>query len=101
MPKGNYIEGKNVYNITETIIKKTLDFTLGYDDLYMYFKYHIMSLTPKSNVEVYYSIYHVMKYIIKYISKIKGGSFMEQERIVSKGYHNGLEIAKKLDRKTK
>lgn len=101
LPKGNYIEKENFFDITEKILKKTLDFTLGYDDLFIYFKYYIMSFTPKSNVKVYYSTYKIMRYILKYINRIKGGNFMEQEKIVNKGFYNGKEMAKKIGQENK
>jgi len=94
IPKGKYIN-KDVYiDVTEEIIKKTLDQSLSYSDLNCYFDIYIRQ-------SVFYSLYKIRNYILKYINHYKGGNSMNYETIVKKGFGNGIEISQKIDSQNK
>lgn len=101
IPKGYYKDRDFYSDITEEILKKTLENTLGYFDLSKYFEYYIRSLDARSKIIVRFSIYKTMKYILKYINQIKGGDTMAQEQIVNKAYHNGRGLAEKIGQENK
>ncbi len=98
IPKGGYFIDKDTYrDITEEILQKTLDMTLGYQDLANYFVYFIRK---KAN----FSIDKVLKYVLNYLTYIKGGNSMEKEtkeKIVDKGFWNGIELAEKIAHENK
>ncbi|MEM5947976.1 type I-B CRISPR-associated protein Cas8b1/Cst1 [Spirochaetia bacterium 38H-sp] len=101
VPRGGYILNDIYYDIAEEILKKTVDMTLNYSDLSRYFDYYIRSLELHSKYKVRYSIYTVMKYILKYILKLKGGNMEEQAKIVGKAFGNGREVAQKIQQENK
>ncbi len=102
MPKGFYSIRNNFIDIREEILKKTLENTLNFSDLTRYFEYFMESLEPKNNIKVRYSLNNILKYILLYINLvIKGGDKMELEKIVNKGYQNGVMISKKINQENK
>ncbi|MGB4268037.1 MAG: type I-B CRISPR-associated protein Cas8b1/Cst1 [Spirochaetota bacterium] len=98
IPKGGYYIDKEQYkDLTEEILQKTLDMTLGYQDLASYFDYFLRQ-------KARFSIDKVLKYILNYLAHIKGGDSMEKEtkaKIVDKGFWNGITLAKKIDQENK
>lgn len=101
MPKGFYSIGVNFIDIREEILKKTLENRLNFSDLTRYFEYFIESLEPKNKIIVHYSLYKVLRYILLYIYSITKGGNMELEKIVDKGYQNGLMLGKKINQENK
>jgi len=101
IPKGFYRDRDLYSDITEEILKKTLEHTLGFFDLSRYVEYFIRSYEPKSKVSVQYSISKVSNYILKYINKIKGGDAMAQEQIVNKAFYNGKFLGEKIGQENK
>lgn len=104
IPTGFYKERDMYFDITEEILKKSLDYSLGFSDIYRYFEYFIRSLDPKSKILVKYSIFKICKYILKYIFMTKGGNIMDittQEKIVNKAFYHGKDLAKKMNQENK
>jgi len=101
VPKGYYKDRDFYADISEEILKKTLEQTLSFSDLSRYFEYYIRSTEVKSKIIVRFSIYKLMNFILKYIHKIKGGDIMAQEQIVSKAFSNGREMRKKIGQENK
>jgi len=104
IPRGYYNSGDYYSDITEEILKKTLAQSLNFSDLARYFDYFIRSLDGKSKIKAHFSIYKVMKYILKYINQIKGEKKMSQEQqnqIVSKAFYNGKFLGEKIGQDNK
>lgn len=101
IPKGYYKDRDFYADISEEILKKTLEQTLNFSDLSKYFEYYIRSFDPKSKITIRFSIYKIMRYILRYINNIKGGNTMPQEQIVNKAYHNGRGLAEKIGQENK
>ncbi|MDH7554677.1 MAG: type I-B CRISPR-associated protein Cas8b1/Cst1 [Spirochaetota bacterium] len=101
IPKGYYKDRDYYSDIAEEILKKTLEQTLNFSDLSSYYEYFLRSLDVRSKIIAHYSIYKVMKYVLKYIYKIKGGDQMTQEQIVNKAFYNGKELGQKIGQENK
>lgn len=101
IPKGYYKERDFYSDITEEILKKTLEQTLNFSELSRYFEYFIRSFEQNSNVSANFLIYKVTIYILKYINKLKGGDQMALQQIVNKAFHNGLELRQKIGQENK
>jgi CRISPR-associated protein Cst1 len=101
IPKGFYKDRDFYSDITEEILKKTLEHTLSFSDLARYVEYFIRSHDPNSRVSVQFSISKVSNYILKYITKVKGGDTMAQEQIVNKAFNNGKLLGENIRQENK
>ncbi len=102
IPKGYYKDRDLYSDISEEILKKTLEQTLSFADLSRYFEYYIRSLDSKTKIIIRFSIYILMKYILRYMHQIKGGEdIMVQDQIINKAYYNGRSLAEKIGQDNK
>ncbi|HRU66614.1 MAG TPA: type I-B CRISPR-associated protein Cas8b1/Cst1 [Spirochaetota bacterium] len=101
IPKGFYIDRDIYYDLTEEILKKTLEQTLGFSDLSKYFECFVRSFDTKSKIIVRFSIYKITNYILKYINQINGGNKMAYEQIVTKAFHHGKILGEKIGQENK
>lgn len=100
IPKG-FCRDRDFYiDITEEILKKTLDYSLNFSDLSRYYEYFIRSLEPKAKIVANFSISKVTIYILKYINYLKGGNQMK-ENIISKAFLHGKAFGKKIGQENK
>ncbi len=101
IPKGYYKIKDTYYDVTEEIIKKTLEYTLSFSDLARYYDMYIRTFDSKSKMTVRFSIYKVTNYAMKYINYIKGGDKMSLEQITKKAFFNGKELSQKIGQDNK
>ncbi|MFN3411203.1 MAG: type I-B CRISPR-associated protein Cas8b1/Cst1 [Exilispira sp.] len=101
IPKGYYKERNFYSDITEELLKKTLEQSLNFSDLSRYFEYIIRSFDQRSNIIARYSISRITRYILSYINKIKGGDRMALDQIVNKAFSNGCALGQKIAQENK
>lgn len=102
LPKGYYKLSNFYSDITEEILKKTLEQTLNFSDLCRYVEIYIRSLDPKSKIIAQFSVSKITNYVLKYIFQLKGGgNKMAQEQIVNKAFYNGKELGQKIEQYNK
>jgi hypothetical protein len=93
IPKGYYTLGKEKARIdlTEELLKKSLDGSLGYLDLFRY-----TSIALRQD-KITFNLKNTVRYIVRFIETMKGGSNMSVlEKIGKSAWSNGNDIAKNM-----
>jgi len=105
LPHGYYIiretRYQNYFDLSEEILKKTIEESLDYDELFKYYNIFFRSLKTPNKYVANFDLKRLSEYVLIFINFMRGKDMEELEKIISKAYFNGRDLSNKIGQENK